>query len=95
MSEEGDLHKKFESPKPVAVGDLRDVVIESQGGQGDGIAKIDGFILFVKGAKRGERCKVRITEVKRTFATGEKVSRSDTEESADDDVEGSRSGPSG
>jgi predicted RNA-binding protein with TRAM domain len=95
MSEEGDLHKKFESPKPVAVGDLRDVTIESQGGQGDGIAKIDGFILFVKGAKRGERCKVRITDVKRTFATAERVRHSDVEERTDDDIEGQKGGPSG
>ena len=42
--------KKFELPKPVAVGDVKDVTIESQGGQGDGIAKVDGFIIFVKDA---------------------------------------------
>jgi predicted RNA-binding protein with TRAM domain len=95
MSEEGDLHKKFENPKPVAVGDFRDVTIESQGGHGDGIAKVDGFVLFVKGAQRGERCKVRITDVKRTFATAEKVEHSDEEENADDKIEGTKDGPSG
>jgi predicted RNA-binding protein with TRAM domain len=95
MSEEGDLHRKFESPKPVSAGELRDVLIESQGGHGDGIAKIDGFVLFVKGGNRGERCKVRIIEVKRTFATAEKVRHGESEERADDAVEGSKSGPSG
>jgi 23S rRNA (uridine2552-2'-O)-methyltransferase len=95
MSDEGDLHKKFETPKPVTVGDLRDVTIESQGGHGDGIAKIEGFVVFVKGASRGESCKVRITDVKRTFATAEKVQHGDVEERADDDIEGSKGGPSG
>lgn len=63
--------KRFETPKPVAVGDVIDVTIESQGGQGDGIAKVSGFVVFVKGAKKGDNCKVRITDVKRTYAVGE------------------------
>jgi 23S rRNA (uridine2552-2'-O)-methyltransferase len=50
-----------------------EVTIESQGGHGDGIAKVDGFVVFVKGAAKGESCKVKISEVKRTFALGEKV----------------------
>ena len=64
--------KRFDVPKPVAVGDMVDVTIESQGGQGDGIAKVDGFFVFVKGAQKGETCKVKIMELKRTFAVGEK-----------------------
>jgi len=63
--------KKFEIPKPVAVGDVVDVTIESQGGQGDGIAKVSGFVVFVKGAKKGDSCRVKISDVKRTYAIGE------------------------
>jgi predicted RNA-binding protein with TRAM domain len=65
--------KKFEVPKPVSAGEFFTVKIESQGGHGDGIAKIDGFVVFVKGGARGEECKVKILEVKRTYATAEKV----------------------
>jgi len=65
--------KKFESPKPVAVGDVVNVTIESVGGQGDGIAKVEGFVIFVKNAQKGESCKVKIVDVKRTYAVGEKV----------------------
>ena len=65
--------KKFETPKPVAVGDVVDVTVESVGGQGDGIAKIEGFVVFIKGAQKGESCKVKIIDVKRTYAVGEKV----------------------
>jgi len=81
--------KKFETPKPVAVGDEVDVTIESVGGQGDGIAKVSGFVVFVKGAKKGERLRVKITDVKRTYAVGEKVGAAGpaTSEGKDDEDE--------
>ncbi len=65
--------KRFETPKPVAIGDEVDVTIESVGGQGDGIAKVSGFVVFVKGAKKNEHIRIKITDVKRTYAIGEKV----------------------
>ncbi|MBI5047030.1 TRAM domain-containing protein [Candidatus Micrarchaeota archaeon] len=63
----------MEIPKPVAIGETFELDIDGEGGQGDGIARKDGFIIFVKGARKGEKCKIKITEVKRTFATGEKI----------------------
>jgi predicted RNA-binding protein with TRAM domain len=59
-------------PKPVSVGDVVEITVESVGRQGDGIAKVDGFVVFVKGAKNGENCRVRITDVRRTCALAEK-----------------------
>lgn len=64
--------KKIEIPKPVTAGEVLEVDIEFQGAHNDGIAKKDGFVIFIKGATKGERCKVKITEVKRTYALGEK-----------------------
>jgi predicted RNA-binding protein with TRAM domain len=58
-------------PKPVKVGDEVEVKIEAVASKGDGIAKKDGFVIFIKGAKEGETVKVRITEVKERFAVGE------------------------
>ena len=58
-------------PKPVAVGDEIEVKIEAVASKGDGIAKKDGFVIFIKGAHEGETLKVRITEVKERFAVGE------------------------
>ena len=60
-------------PKPVKVGDEVDVKIENVTSKGDGIARIDGFVVFVKGTKAGDQAKVRITEVKARFAIGEMV----------------------
>ena len=41
--------------------------------RGDGIAKIDGFVIFVAGAKQGWQGKVRVTQVANRFATGQVV----------------------
>jgi predicted RNA-binding protein with TRAM domain len=48
---------------PVKVGDEIDVKIEAVGEKGDGIAKKDGFVLFVAGTKQGEDVRIRVTKV--------------------------------
>jgi predicted RNA-binding protein with TRAM domain len=48
---------------PVKVGDELDVKIEAVGGKGDGIAKKNGFVLFVPGVKEGDEVKIRVTKV--------------------------------
>jgi predicted RNA-binding protein with TRAM domain len=62
-------------PKPVKPGDEVDVTIENVASKGDGIARIDGFVVFVKGAKEGDKVKIRIIDVKARFATGEVVTQ--------------------
>ncbi|MGH9993170.1 MAG: TRAM domain-containing protein [Nitrososphaera sp.] len=39
--------------------------------QGDGIARVHGFVIFVKGGKKGQKVRVRITNVGARFASGE------------------------
>ncbi len=51
-------------------GDVFDVKIDGIGKNGDGIAHVDGFVIFVKGAKEGKKVKVRITDVKPEFGFG-------------------------
>jgi predicted RNA-binding protein with TRAM domain len=60
-------------PVPVEEGKEYDVVVESIGSKGDGIAKLHGFIIFVPNGKVGDRVKVRISAVRRNFAIGEIV----------------------
>jgi len=60
-------------PKPVQVGEEREVTIEAVASKGDGIAKVEGFVIFVPNAKVGDKIKVKITDVKRTCAIAEKV----------------------
>jgi 23S rRNA (uridine2552-2'-O)-methyltransferase len=58
---------------PVRSGDELDVEIEDVGSEGDGIAKVDGFTLFVDGATEGETLRVRVTDVKPRFGFAERL----------------------
>ena len=58
---------------PVNEGEEYDVKIEDVGRDGDGIARIEGFVVFVTGAKLGDEVKVKVTTIKRNFAFAEIV----------------------
>jgi predicted RNA-binding protein with TRAM domain len=60
-------------PKPVKPGDEVEVKVEAVASKGDGIAKKDGFVIFIKDAKEGDTVKIKITEVKARFAIGELI----------------------
>ena len=59
-------------PKPIE-GQEYSVTITETSRSGDGVAKIDGFVIFVSGGQRGEQARIRITQVAPRFANGEKV----------------------
>lgn len=52
---------------PIKEGSEYDVKIEDTGRDGDGIARIEGFVVFVSGAKVGDEVKVRVNSVRRNF----------------------------
>lgn len=60
-------------PRPVNKGEEYDVEIKEVGSKGDGIARIKNFVVFVPGSKKGDKLKIRITDVRGRFAIGEKV----------------------
>ncbi|VVB92430.1 Ribosomal RNA large subunit methyltransferase E [uncultured archaeon] len=60
-------------PKIVKMNEEYTVVIEDTGADGDGIARVNDFVVFVKGAKQGETVTIRIRDVKPNFAFGEVV----------------------
>lgn len=53
----------FKAKKPVEEGKDYDVTITDIGSQGDGIARVNGFIVFVPGTKVGQTLKVKVTKV--------------------------------
>lgn len=59
--------------KPVKENQELEVVIDDIGSRGDGIARIQGFMIFVRGSKIGERVKVKILSVADKFAVAEKI----------------------
>ncbi|EHP87904.1 deoxyribonuclease/rho motif-related TRAM [Methanotorris formicicus Mc-S-70] len=58
---------------PVKEGQEYTVMIEDMGRGGDGIARIEGFVVFVPDTKKGDTVSIRITSVKSKFAFAEKV----------------------
>jgi 23S rRNA (uridine2552-2'-O)-methyltransferase len=58
---------------PVRAGDRLEVEIEALGDEGDGIAKVDGYTLFVADAEPGETVEIEVTDVKPRFGFGERV----------------------
>jgi 23S rRNA (uridine2552-2'-O)-methyltransferase len=58
---------------PVRAGDRREVAVEAVGDEGDGVAKIDGFTLFVPDTEPGDTVEVRVTEVKPRYGFAERV----------------------
>ena len=58
---------------PVAAGDRLTVTIEDVGREGDGIASVDGYRVFVPGTEEGETVEIEIEDVKPRFAFAKKV----------------------
>ncbi len=58
---------------PVKVGEVLDVTIEDTARQGDGIARVEGFVIFVPNTKVNDKVKIEIKELKRSSAIAEVV----------------------
>ncbi|MBU4076750.1 MAG: TRAM domain-containing protein [Euryarchaeota archaeon] len=53
---------------PVSAGGVHDVAIEGIAREGDGIARIQGFVIFVPGTKVGDHVTIKIERVMQKFA---------------------------
>ena len=58
---------------PVETGDELTVAITDTGDEGDGIAKVDDYTLFVPGSEEGESVRIRIEDVKPRFGFAERI----------------------
>jgi predicted RNA-binding protein with TRAM domain len=65
--------RPFLQTRPVKENQEIEVVIDDIGSRGDGIARIEGYLIFVPNCKIGERVKVRIRSVGDKFALAEKT----------------------
>ena len=79
---EGDYRPNRSFMAPVKVGDEIDVKIEAVGEKGDGIAKKDGFVLFIPNTKEGDEVKIKITRVLRRVGFAEVVGEGSPSEEA-------------
>lgn len=67
-------------PAPVETGKEYDVTITETSRRGDGIAKIEGFIIFVPGTKAGQKARIKVTDVAPRFAQAEVIGEGTKEE---------------
>ncbi len=58
---------------PIAEGEEYDVKIEDVGKEGDGITRIEGFVVFVPDVEQGDEVKVKINAVRSKFAFAEVI----------------------
>ena len=80
---------------PIRVGEELDVKIEGIGEKGDGIARIQGFVLFVPGVKNGDEVRVRVIKVLHRVGFAEvvdgdkkaKKTKPKVEEETEEDIE--------
>jgi predicted RNA-binding protein with TRAM domain len=62
-----------QGPKPVEIGKEYDVEVNELSRRGDGLAKVQGFVVFVKGSNVGEKVRIRVETVGPRFATATKI----------------------
>lgn len=77
MYGQGDRRGFNQRNPPVNVGDELDVRIEAVGEKGDGLAKKDGFVLIVPGAKENEEVRIKVTRVLRQVGFAEVVGKAE------------------
>ncbi|WP_336362214.1 23S rRNA (uridine(2552)-2'-O)-methyltransferase [Halalkalicoccus salilacus] len=58
---------------PVSEGERLAVEIEDEGREGDGIARIEGYTVFVPDTERGDRVEIEIEDLKPRFGFGKRV----------------------
>ncbi|MET1125199.1 MAG: TRAM domain-containing protein [Archaeoglobaceae archaeon] len=62
-----------ERKPPVKVGEIRTVRIEAMGSGGDGIAKVNGYVIFVPGTQLNDEVTIRVTKVLRKYGFAEVI----------------------
>jgi predicted RNA-binding protein with TRAM domain len=65
--------RPFLQTRPVKENQEIEVIIDDIGSRGDGIAKMQGYLIFVPRSKMGERIRVKIRSVGEKFAVAERL----------------------
>jgi predicted RNA-binding protein with TRAM domain len=67
------LSEYQEKIAPVKIGESYDVSIDDIAKEGDGIARVEGFVIFVPQTKVGDKVTIKVNKVMRKFAIAEKT----------------------
>jgi predicted RNA-binding protein with TRAM domain len=66
-------------PKPVEIGKEYEVDIQEISRRGEGIARIQGLVVFLPNTKTGDHVRIRIKRISRRFAEGEVAGKEEAE----------------
>lgn len=67
------MFRNMDQSAPVEAGETYEVSIEDIAKEGDGIARVEGFVIFVPKTQIGDNVTIRVSKVMRRFAFGELV----------------------
>ena len=62
-------------PKPVEIGKEYEVDVQEMSRRGEGIARIQGLVIFIPNTKPGDHAKIRIRRISRRFAEADLVEK--------------------
>lgn len=65
--------RRFIREPPVKVGDELEVTIEAIGEKGDGVAKVDGYVVFVPKVSQGDKVTIKITKILPKMGFAERI----------------------
>ena len=65
------MFNNMNSTAPVEAGENYDVTIEDIAREGDGIARVSGFVVFVPDTEVGDEVTIKVNKVLSKFAFGE------------------------
>ena len=63
----------MENKDLIKVGDIISVIIESKGEKGSGVAKINGYVIFINNTEINKKYKICITRILDKYGFGEIV----------------------
>ena len=70
--ERGGFERRF-PPKPVELGKEYCVEIQETSRRGEGITRIEGFVVFVPNTKPGDKVRIKVNRISRRFAEAEVI----------------------
>lgn len=67
------IPKIFFKPKPVKLGDELEVTVSEVSRRGDGLVRIEGYVVFIPNTKQGDTVKIKITQIRPNYAVAQVV----------------------
>ncbi|MEM1993952.1 MAG: TRAM domain-containing protein [Nitrososphaerales archaeon] len=67
------IPKVFFKPKPVKLGEELEVTVSEVSKRGDGLVRIEGYVVFIPNTKQGDTVKIRITQIRPNYAIAQVV----------------------